>query len=80
MNMFIVARDVFFDYCEYIFDVLFQTQKFVQDNNISVFPRYYGVASEYLTSFYFMNLLAETKLKAKEMPIVYLDPPRAIKV
>jgi len=79
-NMFIFPKEVFFDYCGMLFGSLFDSKKFVEATGAKIYRRYFGVEAEYLTSFYQMNLAAENRYVSKEMPVVFLDLPRAVKV
>jgi hypothetical protein len=79
-NMFIFPKEVFFDYCEMLFGSLFDSREYVEKMGIKVYKRYYGVEAEYLTSFYQMNLVAENRYTSREMTVVFLDLPRAVKI
>jgi hypothetical protein len=79
-NMFIFPKEVFFDYCEILFGSLFDTKEYVERTGQKVYPRYYGTEAEYLTSFYQMHLVKQNRYASKEMPVVFLDLPKAIKV
>lgn len=79
-NMFILPRAVFDDYCAQIFPVLIAARDRIERTGQKVFTRFLGYAAEYLSSFYFMHLLDEGRYPACEIPVVYLDLPRAIKV
>lgn len=79
-NMFILPREVFADYCEKLFGVLVAAKARIDPLGQKVFTRYYGYAAEYLTSFYLMQLLEQKRFAAKELPVVFLDLPRAIKL
>lgn len=79
-NMFIFPKEVFFDYCKTLFGSLFDTKAYVEQTHDKVYPRYYGTEAEYLTSFYQMHVVKENKYPSKEMPVVFLELPKAIKV
>lgn len=79
-NMFIFPKEVFFDYCEVLFGSLFDTFAYIKTTKQKVYPRYPGTEAEYLTSFYQMHLVKQNRYASKEMPVVFLDLPKAIKV
>jgi hypothetical protein len=79
-NMFIFPKEVFFEYCEVLFGSLLDTKAHVEATQDKVYPRYYGTEAEYLTSFFQMDLVNRNQYASKEMPVVFLDLPKAIKV
>jgi hypothetical protein len=79
-NMFIFPKEVFFDYCAQIFGLFAETSDYIRSLGKHVSVRYHGIEAEYLTSFYQADLVAQNKYVSKELPIVFLDLPRAIKV
>ncbi|MCQ2752487.1 MAG: DUF4422 domain-containing protein, partial [Coriobacteriales bacterium] len=72
-NMFIMKKEIFHEYCEWLFAVL---QKFEQCRNIesysSIDNRLYGYLAERLTGV-FITYLIDKKYKAKFMQRVYFE-------
>lgn len=67
-NMFVMKRDVFAQYCEWLFDILFEVEKRIQ---VSAYPyqaRVFGFMAERLMNMYFQVFVKE--LKVKRLPCV----------
>ena len=59
-NMFIMSKKLFFEYCEYIFSVLFAQHKQIKYNyNDLISVRACGYTAEYLTSIFLMKKMKE---------------------
>lgn len=54
-NMFITKRKIFEDYCEWIFDVLFEFDRRFENQKIEKLDRVDGFLAEYLTATYFLS-------------------------
>lgn len=53
-NMFIAKDNIFRDYCEWIFPVLFKMEEHDRENNVVKTDRHIAFSAELLTSFYFV--------------------------
>ncbi len=65
-NMFIMRRDLFNDYSEWLFNILFEVEKRI---SISAYPdqaRVFGYMSEYLLNVF----IHYNGLKAKKVPVL----------
>lgn len=73
-NMFIMRKDLFEEYCEYIFDVL---GAFEANNDISGYnPQQYrvtGFLAERLTNVFIHYAIATGKYRVKELQIAYFE-------
>lgn len=67
-NMFIFPKNIFFDYCEWIFDILQKVE-----NSIDVSEKRFFI-SERLTGIYIHNLMRE-RYKYKVLPISFIFEP-----
>ena len=54
-NIFIVRKDIFCDYVEWLFDILNTYEKYLIEDNIVVPPRHIGYVAEILQSIYFLR-------------------------
>lgn len=54
-NMLIAKREVFDEYCSWLFEILFELEKLCEPQNDSYQSRYIGFLAERLTSLYFMH-------------------------
>lgn len=69
-NMFIMKKEYFDRYCEWMFDVLFELEKNVDDNDFDAFhSRFYGRISELMLDVW----LRTNKIDAAECPFVYTE-------
>lgn len=68
-NMNIFSRELFFKYCEWIFDILGEFEKRVDINEKRFF------VSERLTGLYMAKLMKDESLKYKIVPISFIDEP-----
>ncbi|MBP3615963.1 MAG: DUF4422 domain-containing protein [Alphaproteobacteria bacterium] len=79
-NMFIMKKELFFEYCETMFDILFNLQKKIGNPNIEnnehnskkLAVRVFGYAAEFITSF-FIEAKRKQGFKVLECPIVKMD-------
>ena len=79
-NMFIMKKDMFFEYCKFLFEIIFKIQSEIGNPNIEndetnkkrLANRKYGHISEYLTSL-FIEAKRMQEYKIKECPIVKTD-------
>ena len=69
-NMFIMKKDVLNDYCEWLFDILFELEKRMKDKEYDSFhSRFYGRVSELLLDVY----LNTNNLKYKEVKFMDME-------
>lgn len=69
-NMFIMKKEILNDYCNWLFDVLFELQKRVDDTKYDSFhARFYGRVSELLLDVY----LNTNKLTYKEVGLINIE-------
>ncbi|TKZ35797.1 DUF4422 domain-containing protein [Brachyspira catarrhinii] len=72
--MFIVPKDIFFDYCEFIFSFLFHFKDKIKFHNPSIFEkRTMGYIGEILTGIYFTNLNYSKKVELISFPIYFIE-------
>ena len=72
-NMFIMKKELFFKYCEFLFDKLFKLEQVVDlDKTDTYQKRALAFLSERLTSFWMLQQLRAQK-KIKEIPIVFFE-------
>lgn len=72
LNMFIFKKDIFFDYCEWIFSILFELFEEIDLTNNTYQDRVFGFISERLTGIYITKLL-DTNLKIKSLPVSFIQ-------
>ena len=69
-NMFIMKKEVLNDYCNWLFDILFELEKRMKDKEYDQFhSRFYGRVSELLLDVY----LNTNKLKFKEVKFMDME-------
>lgn len=73
-NMNIFSREIFFRYCEWIFDILGEFEKRVDINEKRFF------ISERLTGIFVAKLMKDEKYKYKRLPISFIDEPTKVPV
>lgn len=73
-NMNIFSRELFFKYCEWIFDILSEFEKRVDINEKRFF------VSERLTGLYMAKLMKDESLKYKIVPISFIDEPMEVPI
>lgn len=54
-NMFIAKKEIFHQYCQWIFSILFAIEEHYKKNHIQVEGRYLGYIAENLTSIFFIH-------------------------
>ena len=73
-NMFVMSRDLFNEYMNWLFDILFDLEKIIQKdvNKRDVYQkRVYGFLSERLETVFILYKLKVKNLKIKEVPILF---------
>ena len=69
-NMFIMKKDIFNDYCKWLFDILSELEKRVDNSEYNQFhSRFYGRISELLLDVY----LQKNNLSYKEIGFIYME-------
>lgn len=69
-NMFIMKKDILNDYCDWLFDILFELENRVDETKYNQFhARFYGRISELLLDVY----LEKNKIKYKEIGFIYME-------
>jgi len=68
-NMFVMPRDEFFRYCEFVFPILFKLVEMNKAESDVQLMRAPGFLSEFLTSLYLSALVREGRLRVKPMRI-----------
>lgn len=70
LNMFVMRKEVFNQYCCWLFDILFELEKRIDVSNYNQYDaRVFGFISERLFNVW----IEEQQLKIKEVPIVFLE-------
>lgn len=76
-NMMIMRKDLLSDYCSWLFDILFELKKRIDDTNMSAFEkRYCGRVSEILFNVWLTQKLESNELcrnDIKEIPFVNME-------
>lgn len=73
LNMFIFKKDIFNEYCSWIFDILFRLYDSIQISQTDNYQqRTIGFISERLTAIFIYKLLRE-KHKILELPVSFVD-------
>lgn len=69
-NMFIMRKDLFNNYCNWLFDILFEVEKRIDVSKLSTFDaRLFGRLSELLLDVY----IYKNEIKFKEIPLIYTE-------
>lgn len=72
-NMFIMKKELFFQYCNFIFPKLFKLEKMILLDNTNYYQfRALAFLSERMTSFWMLQQL-KNKKKIKEIPIYFFE-------
>ena len=73
-NMYIMRKEIFSAYCEWLFDILSECDKRINYENYSTEAiRTLGHLAERLLNIYIRRLSAQENLKIKELPTVYFE-------
>lgn len=73
-NMCIFKKELFFEYCEWIFSIM---QEF--ENRVDMSQKRFFI-SERLTGMFVHRLMNKQELKYKKLPIVFLDEPTTVPI
>ena len=69
-NMFIIKKEIFDDYCKWLFDILFELEKIIDNTQYDNFhARFYGRISELLLDVY----LRKNNICYKEINFIYME-------
>lgn len=69
-NMFVMKREIFDDYCKWLFEILFELEKRIDNSQYDQFhSRFYGRISELLLDVY----LRKNNIKYKEVNFIYME-------
>lgn len=72
-NMFVMRKELFFEYCEFVFPILFKLQKKNGHNSEKDLKRAPGYLGEYLTSMFINYKVRTGNLRVKELRTCFLD-------
>lgn len=71
LDMFIMKKELFFRYCSWIFDILFELKNVISFDRDSTENRALGYVAERLTGI-FLTKLASENLSVKEVPVSFI--------
>lgn len=75
-NCYIMKKDLFLTYNEWLFDILFEYEKRLETTNFSMDQiRMPGFMSEALSGIYYFHLLKETKIKILDKQLIWIIKP-----
>ena len=75
-NMFIMKRDLFNDYCEKLFDILFEMEKMIVLQNKNDYQkRIFGFLSERFFNLYIKHINKNNTLRITELETIFLKEP-----
>ena len=72
-NMFVTTKEIFFEYCEFIFPILFSLTSSTDSERDMVKMRGPGFLSEFLTSMFISHGIRTGKLRLKQLAIAYVE-------
>ena len=76
-NMMIMERELFSDYCSWLFDILFELKKRLGEEGLTPFhSRYYGRISEIIFNLWLLEQQKNGKIKSseiKEIPVIHME-------
>ena len=76
-NCFIFRRELFFQYCEFVFDILFALEKKLDKSGYKeTFPRTPGFLAEIMYGIFVHHLQKQEKYRIKELPLVFFEETR----
>ena len=75
-NMFIMKKDIFDGYCQWLFDILFQVEREIDTSGYSAYDkRVFGFVSERLLDIY----LEANGIPYKEVPVMFMEQQNWLK-
>lgn len=73
-NMFIMKKQYINEYCQWLFDILFELEKRIGKQEMSTFQgRFYGRVSEIIFNCWLRNIARNKNIKIKSIPYFYLE-------
>jgi len=72
-NMFIMKKNIFDEYCSWLFEILFELEKKVEISKNSYQARVFGFISERLLNVFVDKLIEDNKIKIKYLPVAFLE-------
>jgi len=76
-NMMIMEKQLFDDYCEWLFDILFILREELGEEGLTAFhSRYYGRISEIIFNVWLLEVVNEGRVKStevKEIPVIHME-------
>ena len=79
-NCFIVKKDIFFEYCNFLFDILFNILKNIDLSKETVNgQRVLAYISERIYGIFITKLLQDKNIKIKKLPLSYIKDTELIK-
>ena len=74
-NMFIMKKELLNDYCEWLFDILFEVEKYIDVEILSSYQRrLYGRISELIFNAWLLRQQELNDYKVKEVRLLYMEP------
>ena len=75
-NMFLMNKEIFYDYCHWLFDILFELEKQLDISSYNAYnQRIFGFISERLLDVY----LEANQIPYKELPVLFMEKEHWIK-
>lgn len=78
-NMFVMKKDAFFEYCEFIFPILLELQRHCPDSEDVSAMRAPGFLAEFLTSMFISHQVRCKNIAVKELNTIYIDNPENVR-
>jgi hypothetical protein len=72
-NMFIMRKNIFDEYCSWLFEILFELEGKVEISKNPYQARLFGFLSERLLNVYIDKLIEDNKIKIKYLPVAFLE-------
>ncbi len=74
-NMYIMRKDLSDQYCEWLFDILFELEKRMTDSELSAFQgRFYGRVSEIIFNVWLKYQMENNNFTVKEIGCMHIEP------
>lgn len=74
-NMFIMKKELLNEYCEWLFDILFEVEKHIDAEKLSPYQgRLYGRISELIFNAWLLRQVEVNDYKVKEVRLLYMEP------
>lgn len=76
-NMMIIKKEYYHEYCQWLFDILFELESLLPEQNLSVFQmRFYGRVSEIIFNVWLRYHVEKgiiSKEEIKELPVMHME-------